>query len=1051
MKKNVLLLLSVLLWGISSSFAQSKAVTGQITSAEDGSSLPGVSVMVKGSTKGTQTNADGKYRLENVSSGDILVFTFVGFNPVEETVGSRSIINLALSASESMLDQLVVVGYGTQKRQEFTGSASTIKGSTIAERPVQSFVQGLTGQASGVNIIQPNGLLNNPPVIRVRGLSSLSLSSFPLIVVDGIPISTGDVSSNASANNPLGDINPADIESIDVLKDAASAAIYGSRAAAGVLLITTKKGKAGKAKFSLDTWAGVSNAVRLPDVLNAQQYMDHKNAAIANALQFNPNAVSASQRNEKNQSFLPNYDANGNLIDTDWYDVVYRTGFSQNYNATLQGGSEKTTYYFSAGYTNQDGFLKANNFQRKSGRLNLSHEATRWLKLNMNINYINSLNNAPNSGSYTGGAFATSGLGRIAVAQVPNLPAYTADGSYNLENNTVGRMNNLLPAQFPNPAVLVDLDKNSSETARFFTNLGADIRLMEGLNFKTSYSWDNRNTENAQFWNPYSGDGWSYEGFAYNQNIKSANWNWINTLSYSKTLAEKHNLNLVVGSDAQRTRTTSWGINRQTLADYFFDNIQGNYGTNLAAGNGISQISFLAYLASLNYNFGGKYFISANFRRDGNSQLSAANRWGNFGGASAGWTVSEEEFFKNSGLANTVSNLRIKASWGKVGNGNMPNAYGSFSLFSSGIYGDVPLLRYSQAGNSNLKWETSEQTNIGLDLGLFNDKINIEANYYNKDINNMILAVQQAPSKGIPGNEILANVGSMYNRGIELSISATPVSKGNFSWHTTLNFSTNKNMVTALVTDDSQLLQTTSSLELSSITKVGYSAAQIYGVKTAGVNPENGRRIFLTKDGKQVQYQHLGGANAWTYLDGTPTTSVASQLQILGGTIPTWYGGFNNSFAYKNFDLALNFTYSGGNYIYNGSRAGLLDQRVWNNSVDVLNSWKTPGQVTDIPRAIYGDNVSNGSAFLIDANVEKGDFLRLQNVTLGYKLPALFGNSGISNLRVYGQVNNAFLITKYTGVDPEISTNGNNNLSSGVERNSIPQGRQFTFGLNIGF
>jgi len=1051
MKKNVLLLLSVLLWGISSSFAQSKAVTGQITSAEDGSSLPGVSVMVKGSTKGTQTDASGKYRLENVSSGDILVFSFIGFNTVEETVGSRSIINLVLQPSESMLEQLVVVGYGTQKRQEFTGSASSIKGSTIAERPVQSFVQGLTGQASGVNIIQPNGLLNNPPVIRVRGLSSLSLSSFPLIVVDGIPISTGDVSSNASANNPLGDINPADIESIDILKDAASAAIYGSRAAAGVLLITTKKGKSGKARFNLDTWAGISNPVRLPDVLNAQQYMDHKNAAIANALQLNPNAVSASQRDDQNRSFLPNYDANGKLIDTDWYDVVYRTGFSQNYNASLQGGTDKTSYYFSAGYTNQDGFLKANNFQRKSGRLNLTHEATRWLKLNMNINYINSMNNAPNSGSYTGGAFATSGLGRIAVAQVPNLPAYNADGTYNLENNTIGRMNNLLPAQFPNPAVLIDLDKNSSETARFFTNIGADVKLLDGLVFKTSYSWDNRNTENQQFWNPYSGDGWSYEGYAYNNNSKSNNWNWINTLSYNKMLGEKHNVGIVVGSDAQNTRTTSWGINRQRLADYFFDQVQGTYINNLSAGNGINEIAFLAYLGSVSYNFGGKYFINANFRRDGNSQLSAANRWGNFGGVSAGWTVSEEDFFKNSGLANTVSNLRIKASWGKVGNGNMPNAYGGYSLYGAALYGESPLLRYSQAGNPNLKWETSAQTNIGIDLGLFKNRINVEASYYNKDINNMILEVQQAPSKGIPGNSILANVGAMYNKGVELSVSGTVIAKNHFSWNTTLNFSTNKNMVTALVDDDSPLLQTTSGLELSSITKVGYSAAQIYGVKSAGVNPENGRRIFEKLDGTKVQYLHLGGANAWTYMDGTRASSVANDLQILGGTIPTWYGGFNNNFAYKNFDLALMFTYSGGNYIYNGSRAGLRDQRVWNNSVDVLDSWKQPGDKSSIPRAIYGDNVSNGSAFLISDNVEKGDFLRLQNVTLGYKLPSIFGNSGISNIRLYAQVNNAFLITKYTGVDPEISTNGNNNLSSGVERNVIPQGRQFTFGANIGF
>lgn len=1030
--------------------AQERTVSGKVTASEDGSPLPGVSVTVKGTKQGTQTDASGVYKV-NVSGNATLIFSFIGTVSQEIAVGTRTIVDVQLVSDNKQLSEVVVVGYGTQKRTEFTGAASTVKATQIAERPVQSFSQGLTGQAAGVNITQPNGLLNNPPVIRVRGLSSLSLSSFPLVVVDGIPITTGDVSGNAATNNPLGDINPADIESIDVLKDAASAAIYGSRAAAGVLLITTKRGKAGKTKVSVDSWAGVSNAVRLPDVLNAQQYMDHKNMAIANALALNPNAVAASQRNDKNQSFLPNYDSKGNLIDTDWYKEVYRTGVSQNHNLTVQGGTEKTNYYFSAGFSNQDGFLRANSFQRRSGRLNLDHQATSWLKLSANINFANSMNKSPNSGSYTGGAFATSGLGRIAVAQVPNLPAYNEDGTYNLENNTVGRRNNLLPAQFPNAAALRDLDKNTSETNRIISNLGAEIKLYDGLTFKTTYSWDFRTIENIRFWNPYNGDGQSSGGDAYNQHTRSDNWNWINTLQYIKTLGEKHNLSLVVGSDVQKRRTTSWGAERQALADFFFQDFQGNWGTNLAAGNAITQVAYEAYLGSISYNFANKYFISGNYRRDGNSALSAENRWGNFGGVSAGWTVSEEEFFKNLGLGNKLSSLRLKASWGKVGNGNVNNAYGSYSTFGSGLYGAAPNLAFNQAGNRDLKWETSEQTNIGMDVSFLNDRITLEANWYNKNINNLILDVPQAPSKGIPNNSILANVGSMYNKGWEFAITAVPVNKGGFTWSTNLNFSTNKNLVTALVDDNTPILTTTSGLEATSITKVGYSAGQVYGVVTHGVNPANGRRIFVLRDGREVQYQHQGGASAWTFLDGTNTVSPSSQQQILGGTIPTWYGGFNNTLKYKGFDLGINFTFSGGNYIYNGSKAGLRDQRVWNNSVDVLRSWKQAGDITDVPRAVYGDNVSNGSSFLISENLEKGDFLRLQTATLGYRVPSTFGKTGITALRVYVQVNNAFLITKYTGVDPEISTNGDSNLASGIERNTIPQGRQFTAGLNLSF
>jgi len=347
-----------------------------------------------------------------------------------------------------------------------------------------------------------------------------------------------------------------------------------------------------------------------------------------------------------------------------------------------------------------------------------------------------------------------------------------------------------------------------------------------------------------------------------------------------------------------------------------------------------------------------------------------------------------------------------------VGNGNVPNAYGSYSTFGSGLYGAAPTLAFNQAGNKDLKWETSEQYNYGIDVSFLNDRITLEANYYNKDINNLILNVPQAPSKGIPGNSILANVGSMYNRGYELAITATPINNGGFTWTTNVNFATNENMVTSLVDANTPILTATSGLETTSITKVGYSASQIYGVKTGGVNPANGRRIYIRKDGVKVQYMHLGGVNAWTLLDGTPTVSPSSEQQILGNTMPTYYGGFNNTFRYAGFDLGLNFTFSGGNLIYNGSQAGLRDQRVWNNSVDVLNSWTTPGQITDIPRAVYGDNVSNGSSFLIDANIQKGDFIRLQTATLGYKIPTNLTKLGITSLRVYAQANNAFFMDR---------------------------------------
>lgn len=1029
------------------SYAQSRNVVGKVTSS-DGKPIGGASITVVGAKNSTQSDGSGNFNI-SAPAGATLNVSYIGYKSQRVSIGNSSVVNIVLSSDDKVMDEVVVTGYAVQSKKEFTGASSRVSGSEIADRPVQSFSQSLTGQAAGVNIVQPNGLLNNPPVVRVRGLSSLSLSSFPLVVVDGIPVTTGDVSENAAANNPLADINPADIESIDILKDAASAAIYGSRAAAGVLVITTKKGKEGAAKLSYNGWVGSTRAVRLPDVLNAQQFMDHKNQAILNALEVNPNLPASSY--PRGGAFFPSYDANGNLIDTDWADLIYRTAISQNHDINLSGGTEKTNYYFSAGISNQDGFLKANSFDRKSGRFNVSHVATNWLKINSTISFTNTLNQAPNSGSYVGGAFASSGLGRLAIAQVPNVPAYNPDGSYYLSGSAIGPGANKLNPTFANPMPLIDLDKNKSETNRLLATFGGEIKIIDGLYFNTSFTWDLRNTDNNRFWNPRQGDGYGTNGQAYNNSTKSNNWNFINTLRYQKSFG-KHNLMALVGSDAQKRRLDAWGGQRQDIADDFFSQYQGTFLINNAGGNGISEIAYEAYLGSVSYNYAGKYFVSANLRRDGNSALSPNNRWGTFGGASLGWTVSEEDFFKNSSLSEKLSTLRLKASYGKVGNGNLNNYYGAYNTYGAGIYGSSTSFAYNQAGNNELKWETSTQTNIGLDLGFVENRLSAEINYYNKNIDNLILGVPQAPSKGVPSNQILLNVGSMYNRGWEFTFNAVPVVNDNFKWHTSLNFSTNKNMVTSLVEDDKPILNYTSGLELTNITQVGYSASQIYAVKTDGINPENGRRIFINKAGERVQYLHQGGANAWTYLDGTKANSVASDARIAGNTLPTWFGGFNNTFTYKNFDAVLNFTYSGGNYIYNGSKAGLRDQRIWNNSVEVLDAWTPTNKDGKIPRAIYTDNVSNGSSFAITENVEKGDFLRLQTATVGYKLPqSIFAKAGISNVRVYASVNNAFIIMKYTGVDPEISTNGNANLGSGIERNSIPNGRTFTFGLNVGF
>ncbi|HYK77684.1 MAG TPA: SusC/RagA family TonB-linked outer membrane protein, partial [Daejeonella sp.] len=702
--------------------AQERTVTGTVTAKEDGLPLPGVSVLVKGTQVGTQTDVNGKFSIKVPASRNQLEFRFVGFTTHTLTLTSANNVSVVLNSDSKELGEVIVTGYVAQTKKEFTGASARVSGGAIADRPVQSFGQGLTGQAAGVSIVQPNGLLNNAPVIRVRGISSISLSSFPLVVVDGIPISTSNVSANSSTNNPLGDINPSDIESIDILKDAASTAVYGSRAAAGVLVITTKKGKQGQSKVTYEGWAGVTNAMRLPHLLDAQQYIDHKNMAVANAIPLNANAVPASQRDASGKSFFPNYNADGSMVNTNWLNEVYRTAISQNHNISISGASAKTSYYVSAGISDQDGFLKNNSFGRRAGRVNLTHAANDWLKLSVNMNYTNSMNKAPNSGSAPGDAFNSSGLGRIAFALSPNLAVRKADGTYNIANSTVGNGNNLVPTTWAHPTVIADLDKNSSETSRLIANLGADVKLYKGLTFRTAYSWDRGNTENIQFWNPLQGDGYSYPGLASNRADRRENWNLINTLQYNATFGGNHNLTLALVSDIQKSRTQTWGATRQGVADPFFNQFQGTYTTNVAGGNSIGQTSYTAYIATLNYNYAGKYFISGNFRRDGNSSLALANRYGNFGGASLGWTISEEDFFKNSGLEDKVSSLKFRASWGRVGNGGIPN-YSSYTTYSSGLYGAVPIWLFNTAGNQEIKWETSQQTNFGLDMGFLNDRI----------------------------------------------------------------------------------------------------------------------------------------------------------------------------------------------------------------------------------------------------------------------------------------------------------------------------------------
>lgn len=1032
-------------------------VTGRVTSSEDNSPLPGVSVVVKGTQTGTTTNASGVYSI-TAPANATLIFSFIGMIGQEVAIGNRSTVNVGLVSDSKALNEVIVVGYGTQAKRDVLGSIAQVKGSDIANLPVQSFEQGLQGRAAGVNITTPSGVLGNAPIIRVRGVNSISSSSQPLIVIDGLPVNSGVNVTGFVSSNVLGDINPNDIESYEVLKDASATAIYGSRAANGVILITTKKGKQGKTTVTYDTWVASTEAFRKFDLLDAREYTDLKNEGYRNWRAGGQAAVSGRTAE---QGIAQLDTIGGQIVDTDWYDVAYRRGIQQNHALNVSGATERTNYLFSVGYTNQEGMLKANNFRRYTARMNLSHKIYDWLQIGGNIQYTNSKTQSPNTGVQ--GAFATSGLGRIPFVQPPNVSVYNEDGSYNIDraNNRVGIGNNAPNAvglNFPNPAPELDLSRSTAETNRLFGNVFLDAQILKGLNFRTSFGLDNYYAEALTYQNPVHGDGFSVNGSANNIFARVQLLNWQNTLNYSKTFG-KLNLSALAGTEVQKTSFDSWGGSRQNVADPFFTTYQGTFAVNNAPiGNFQTLNNLVSFFGRVNLSFADKYLLSGTVRRDGFSSLASTNKWGNFGSVSAGWRLSQEEFFKSLNL-NFVNDIKFRGSIGTVGNTFLPTDFGALGLFGAGLYADATTWVLNQAPSSTLRWESNQKIDIGFDASLFNNRLQVEFAYYQSNLSDLILNNPQPPSMGIPGNSILANVAKMQNRGIELTVNTTNIDKGGFQWITNFNIATLRNEVQKLGDGDSDINTFTGGLEQTSITRVGQPLGSFFAVQWVRVNPDNGRAVFLNRAGREVQYNHAAtAANRWTFVsDGAVAPNPAGDRVLAGNGLPTWFGGLGNTFRYKGFDLNVFLQYSGGNKLYNGSRAGLLDQRMWNNRTEALTRWTTAGQVTDVPRLVYSDNISNGSAFANTRNIERGDFLRVRNIALAYNFAQLpfLKNNGIASVRVYAQVQNAFLLTKYTGADPEVSANGqangfqSTNLAPGVDRNVAPQARTYSIGLTV--
>lgn len=1019
--------------------AQTVQISGTVTGSEDGLPLPGVNITVKGTTIGSITGADGRYSLSVPTGAQTLVFSFIGFVTHEEPVQGRTTINVVLRQDLYNVDEVVVVAYGTQQKREVTGSIATVDGEALSKLNLQSFDQALSGKAAGVSTILPNGVLNQVPVIRIRGFNSITSSSNPLIVVDGVPVFTGNIGGTAIQNS-LADINPSDIQSMEILKDASATALFGSRAANGVILITTKRGSGAKTKVTYDGYAGWTEPYRLFDLMNGDQYIEHKNLAYANA----GSSVVLKKVNGPD----------GKPVETDWADIVYHKGFQQSHAITVSGSSPTTSYFLSVGYTDQDGMVRKNFYNRKNARMNVDHKVNKYFTIGANIAYTNGYTESPNTGSN----FSTSGAARLAFVLPAIIGPVLPDGSWNLYSSGIGGMGTGLPAGlgYHNPGQIMETNKHTTESDRILATISGSLELVKGLVMKTVYGMDNLSRETTTFWSPVGGDGYSYGGYAYNWTGKDKRWTWTNTANYNLTLMERMNIGLLAGLEYQRTVGKSWNAAKQSVSDPFFTTFAGAWSENRGIpGGGYGENFYASYFGRANVNWDRKYYLEGSFRRDAYSGLSRDNKWGNFGGVSFMWNISNEDFIASSSLNNIFSDIRLKLSYGRVGNMFGIGNYSSLFLYSSSLYASEPTLYFSQAGNADLKWETSDKYDVGLSFGLLNDRLQADINYFYNDVDNLILNVPQSPSKGIPGNSIPANVGSMYNTGLEFSLTSYNITSTNFSWTTNFNISYVRNEVTELAPGVDEIRSTTGGLETTNITVVGKPVGMLLAVETRGVDPQTGRRIYVNAEGKEVLYRHEE-ANRWVYRsDGAvaPAVNTAKDGVPWASPLPKFYGGLDNNLEFKGFDVALNLTYSFGFYVYSGSKAGTRDQRWWNNSVEVYETaWKKPGDITNIPKPIMNDNVSNGSAFVITENIEKGDYLKVRSLSAGYSFRNIMpGVLNIERLRVYGQVFNAFLFTKYSGSDPEVSTNTDSNLAPGIDRNTAPQARTYTFGINVSF
>lgn len=1039
---SVFLMLFLSLTGISQDLID---VSGTVS--DNNVPIPGVTVLQKGTSNGVVTDFDGNYSIQNVPSDGVLVFSYVGYTPQEVSVSDRTEINVQLKTDVSSLDEVVVVGYGSMKRSDVTGSVVSVSEEAIQESIPTTVDQVLQGRAAGVQIQQNSGAPGASSSIRIRGVSSITGSNEPIFVIDGVIIDSG---TGQSGQNAFSSINPADIVSIDILKDASATAIYGSRAANGVILITTKRGKAGEATISFNSYIGFQQLPNQLDLMNLQEYAIHKNTrSELGIVQQDPFFIRTDLLGEG----------------TDWQDEMFNIAAMQSHNLTISGGSEKNTYSMNIGYLDQDGIALGSSFDRLNIRGVFDSQVKDYLKVGTNFAFSN-INQTT--------TFSDQGLILTALRQTPNVAVRNVDGTFDGPATDEFTQNN--------PVGLASIRENRGEDANIRGNIFAELNIIEGLKIRTEYSLDYGITNRYTF-NP------SYEFGAIVNNVRegtrqknfSKNINFRNVLTYNKTFGD-NSINAILGQEYQES---------------FFETLSGfrsgyltNGATDLNAGdastarnsNSSFESTLSSYFARTMYSLSDKYLLTATLRYDGSSKFAEGNRWGWFPSAALAWRVSNEDFLKDNDY---INNLKLRVGYGAVGNQSVPNY-----AFTS-IYGASPTpfgsgLLATNSANPDLQWETTYSSNIGLDLNMFNNRLEFIADVYYKKTDDLLLLAPYPDYSGTSGigatTAPYVNIGSLENKGIELTLNSYNVDNDDFSWRSNLVFTLNRNKVLALATETGILnrtLQQGSDITIVTRTAVDRPIGQFYGYKVIG-RFEDATDFYYRNDAGEVTPRALpeglqiGENGVWIgdyIFEDVNNDGVIDEQDrdYIGNPLPDFSFGIGNTFKYKNFDLNVQLSGVFGNELVNYQRRFIENPAGNTNLLSTALGYAQLGLIDPdgpndyrniqivggdpyMPRIAASSAASTSNFRFSDRFLEDGSYLRIQNISFGYNLPRTFIEKfGLSSLKLYTNLQNVYTFTKYSGFDPEVGAINQDALLTGIDNGRYPSPRIYTVGINMNF